>query len=434
MSDERAAPTRSAVAPVRVLHIISGLGGGGSERLLWDVVRLSDPSTSRHYVVTVYPDYRQRFVYAHALASRGAYEVRQPGRVAMMLLTLLERAQRRKARLPRWLTAVLVPAWHIGVNVLALLRIGRAFWLFRPDVVHTHLVPAPFMLGVLVRLVSRKPVVHTVPCLISQMIDGGHGWVRHAYRSLHRWVDYFSTGEAVGELVGLGIPRQKIIYDLGGVDLEQVAAARSERPRFRQAIRSEFGLSGETRIVLSVGRLHPSKGHSYALEAFAALAERFEDLHWVLLGEGEELDRLRAQAKKLAVSHRVHFAGFRSDYLACYAAADVYLRTTIFEPENLSFYSAAAMGLPIVGFETGWATDPLRRVRNGFIVRGCDSLALANALAEILTLPDSGRTLGVAGLRYADECLDIRQSVSMLTRHYGELLRNPRHARSSATS
>jgi glycosyltransferase involved in cell wall biosynthesis len=266
------------------------------------------------------------------------------------------------------------------------------------------------------------------------MIDSGSGWVRHAYRTLHRWVDYFSTGEAVGELLELGIPREKIIHDLGGVDLEHIAAARSARPRFRDAIRSELRLSGASRIMLSVGRLHSSKGHSYALEALAALAERFEDLHWVLLGEGEELDRLEAQAKKLAVSHCMHFVGFRSDYLAYYAAADVYLRTTIFEPENLSFYSAAAMGLPIVGFETGWATDPLRRVGNGLIVRGRDSVALANALAEILTLPDCGRALGLAGIRYAEECLDIRHSISTLAHHYSELRRVRQNARPSAPS
>jgi glycosyltransferase involved in cell wall biosynthesis len=306
------------------------------------------------------------------------------------------------------------------------LRIARTYLSFRPEVVHTHLVPGPFILGVLVRLVTRKPVIHTVPCLLSQMTDDGIGWVRHVYRCLQRWVDYFSTGEAMGELLALGIPREKIIYDLGGVDLEEIGAARSERARFRHEIRSELGLPAASRIVLSVGRLHPSKGHSYALEAVAALAERFEDVHWVLLGEGDELEKLTVQADRLRISHRVHFAGFRHDYLRYYAAADVYLRTTIFEPENLSFYSAAAIGLPIIGFETGWATDPLRRIGNGLIVTNGHSAALANALAEVLTLPDCGRSLGSAGISYADECLDLRRSISRLGQHYNDLRQHRR--------
>jgi glycosyltransferase involved in cell wall biosynthesis len=427
MSDEPAAGTRSTVTPVRVLHIICGLGGGGSERLLWDIVRLSDTQASRHYVVTVYPDLQQNFVYAHGLAACSAYDPATPGNVGRGLRNLLRRLRRRKERVPRWLWSMVLPVWHIGVNAIALLRVARAFLSFRPEVVHTHLVPAPFILGILIRLVSRKPVVHTVPCLLSQMLDEGPSWAPDLYRTLHQWVDYFSTGEAVGELLGLGIPQQKIIYDLGGVDLEHVKAARSDRAHLRRAIRNELGLSCASRIVLSVGRLHPSKGHSYALAAFSALAERFDDVHWLLLGEGDELAKLEAQAEQLAIGHRVHFVGFRADYLRCYAAADVYLRTTIFEPENLSFYSAVAMGMPIIGFETGWPTDPLRKAGNGLIVPSRDSVALANALAEILTLPDCGRALGSAGIRYADDCLDIRQSVSKLAHHYSELRRNGQH-------
>src|SRR5439155_17929865 len=62
----------SGSSPVRVLHIIGSLGGGGSERLLWDAVRRSNPARVRHRVVTVYPD-NGRFVYAARLAALGAH-------------------------------------------------------------------------------------------------------------------------------------------------------------------------------------------------------------------------------------------------------------------------------------------------------------------------------------------------------------------------
>jgi glycosyltransferase involved in cell wall biosynthesis len=55
------------------LHIIDGLGGGGSERYLWDLIRLSDPSKLAHRVVTVFPD-DGSFVYAKRLREAGAYQ------------------------------------------------------------------------------------------------------------------------------------------------------------------------------------------------------------------------------------------------------------------------------------------------------------------------------------------------------------------------
>src|ERR1051325_4567760 len=60
--------------PLRVLHIIDTLGGGGSERLVWDIVRLSDPARVRHRVVTIFREgYLVTPVYAEPLRQLGAY-------------------------------------------------------------------------------------------------------------------------------------------------------------------------------------------------------------------------------------------------------------------------------------------------------------------------------------------------------------------------
>ena len=60
--------------PLRVLHIIDTLGGGGSERLVWDIVRLSDPAQVQHRVVTIFREgYLATPVYAEPLRKLGAY-------------------------------------------------------------------------------------------------------------------------------------------------------------------------------------------------------------------------------------------------------------------------------------------------------------------------------------------------------------------------
>ena len=59
---------------LRVLHIIDTLGGGGSERLVWDIVRLSDPARVQHRVVTIFREgYLATPVYAERLRQLGAY-------------------------------------------------------------------------------------------------------------------------------------------------------------------------------------------------------------------------------------------------------------------------------------------------------------------------------------------------------------------------
>ena len=49
-------------AKVRVLQIIDGLGGGGCERWLWEIVRHSPAEKFENYVITTHPDIRIRVV------------------------------------------------------------------------------------------------------------------------------------------------------------------------------------------------------------------------------------------------------------------------------------------------------------------------------------------------------------------------------------
>src|SRR5436190_18247082 len=97
---------------VRVLHIIDGLGGGGSERWVYDIARLSDGARTCHRVVTVHPDLG-RFVYAERLGELGAYRGAQRRTDDTTAVnTLFEQTTRSVNRGP--LGNVMRLAWHGG--------------------------------------------------------------------------------------------------------------------------------------------------------------------------------------------------------------------------------------------------------------------------------------------------------------------------------
>jgi glycosyltransferase involved in cell wall biosynthesis len=407
-----------APRPVRVLHLIAELGGGGSERWLWDVVRLSPPEQFEHMVATIYPDYSGNFVYADHLRATGAYQETNEQPEPKFLHKIIKGLRGQRPRL----TAIPLMSLilRLGANGLATWRVTKVLMRFRPDVVHAHTLP-DFILGMMIKLIFNKPLIHTVPCIFSQMKDAGYGWMPKLYARLHPWVDYFSTGEGRSELISIGIPPAKILYDLGGVDLSAVDIVQAEHEHHRRGVRASLGLSEDARIALSVGRLHPSKGHAYALEALPVLLQRFANLHWVVLGEGEERAALESRAKELNVSDHVHLIGFQNNPFPYFAAADLYLRTTVLEPENLSFYQSMAMGLPVVGFDTENGTDLITKVGHGHLVTNRDSSALGEAAAAILMLPDGGRALGRRAAQYSREHLDLQQSIRVLSSAYAEL-------------
>src|SRR5207245_10838358 len=121
---------------------------------------------------------------------------------------------------------------------------------------------------------------------------------------------------------------------------------------------------------------------------------------------------LEAEARALGVAGHVHLIGFQEKPLPYYAAANIYLRTPVFEAENLSSYQATAMGLPVVGFDTGCETELMNKVGNGVLVANRDGAAFAHAIAQILMLPDRGEEMGKLGAEYSRKHLDIRQVTS----------------------
>jgi glycosyltransferase involved in cell wall biosynthesis len=405
----------SAARSVRVLHVIDGLGGGGSERWVWEIVRRAR-APLQHQVVTVQPD-DGSYVYAEDLAMRGAYRSNGTGALLRFLGRGVGRiaAARGAPASPRRLD----PRWLFEAYTSAGWRIGKLLIRYRPDVIHAHTFHG-FVLGVAFKRLLRKPLAHTVPASFVQMADAGFGWAAKRYHRLHPRVDLFFTAYP-GDLLSAGVPRPKIRQIPAGVDLEAVGAVRAARDRHATEVREALGILADAPVALSVGRLHHSKGHAFALQALPAVIREIPDLHWVVLGEGTERTRLLSEASKWCVSARVHLLGYRTDSLPYYAAADLYLRTGIYEGENISSHYAMAIGLPVVGFETGMETELIPRVGHGLLVPVGDAGGLADAIGRILRLKDRGREMGERGAAYARRHLDIRKTIDWFSEAYHEL-------------
>ncbi len=417
----------NVTVPVRVLHLISELCDGGSTRWLEEIVRLSDPELVTHHVVTIYPDYDGDGIYADGLRAIGVYQQPTSNPLAKFSHRVIKAVREQRNRLPA--RKLLSLPLRLGADGLAMARVAKALVQFRPDVIHAHTLPE-FIPGVLIKMALGKPLIHTVPCLFSQMADSDYDWMPRVYSWLHPWVDLFSigsTGEAHEELTSVGVPNSKIFYDRCGANLQEAEAARIQRDRHRLEVRRSLGIQENSPLTLSVGRLHHTKGHHFTVEALPNLLNRLPDLHSLILGEGEERRALEARARVLGVDEHVRLIGFQRDLLPYYAAADIYLRTTTLEPANLSFFQAMAMGLPVIGFNTGRDLDVISEVGNGTLLPRRDPRALAEAIAQMLELPDQGRTMGEKGAVFAREHLDLSKSVSLLCSTYLDLSRRHTH-------
>ncbi|MCU0910343.1 MAG: glycosyltransferase [Rhodobacteraceae bacterium] len=154
-------------------------------------------------------------------------------------------------------------------------------------------------------------------------------------------------------------------------------------------------------LILSVGILHPRKGHDVLLAALA----RITALDWqaVIVGSrydephAVELDRLLAG---LGLGDRVRLAGrVGAEELArLYARASVFALATRYEGYGIVLDEAMAHGLPIVSCRTGAVPDTVAPDA-AILVPPDDAPALADALAAVLSDAPSRSAMAAASAR-----------------------------------
>ncbi|MDF5751392.1 glycosyltransferase [Spongiactinospora sp. TRM90649] len=158
--------------------------------------------------------------------------------------------------------------------------------------------------------------------------------------------------------------------------------------------------------VLGVGRLAGVKRFDRLITAFAEASRRVGDpweLH--LIGEGEELRRLREHAHASGAGDRVVFRGRVSSKAMAreYLGGSVLGLSSEHEGFPLVVAEAAAFGVPAVAFDvSGGMRSLVVPDGTGVLVPPGDVPALATALANLMSSQDDRRRLGAAARAHAE--------------------------------
>ena len=171
--------------------------------------------------------------------------------------------------------------------------------------------------------------------------------------------------------------------------------------------REELGISSDSKVLFSLGRLVERKGHIYLLEAFHRLSERHPELHLVIGGKGPEQAKLDDYIRNHNVP-RVHFIEFIPEEKLpyYYANAFVFVLPAIIDSdgdtEGLGVVNIEAMsyGTPVISTNAGGIVDVVKPDRTGILVEQKDPEALAGAVDRLLNDETLRRRLAEQGREY----------------------------------
>lgn len=328
----------------RVLQVVHSLAPGGTERLVVELVR----RLGGEFEMSVC-----------CLDEAGAWgeELRAEG----VPVRVLDRQ----------------PGLRPGVAV----RIARLCREWDVAVMHCHQY-TPFVYGALASTFLLAPrVVFTEHGRLSDAPPSAKRRLANQFFGRLRRVRMFAVSEDLKRhMVAEGLPGDRIEVVLNGIDPgpEPTAAQRAWA-------RAQLGAREDEIVIGTAARLDPVKDLRTLVRAFAeARLERSSRL--VVMGDGELLGALQAQAADLGLGERVLFTGYRPDVRALLPGLDVYVNCSTSEGISLTILEAMAAGLPVVATAVG-GTPEVVTAECGELVASQDHEALSKALEASASRP-----------------------------------------------
>lgn len=401
----------SVGTPVRelplIVHLIPTLGSGGAEALLATNLQNFDRARFRHVVVVILEERCALNPGTHfweeAIAASGVevhrLGVRDRRGVSMGV-----------ARLAAWLRAR------------------------RASVVHTHLMLANLMGSVAGRL-SRTRVVRSLHSVSYEPeVLAGYANPSSPKHEVARRVEAFSAAHgvdrvvAVGETVARSAARRLAIPPARIRVIYNPVRLATPTPGARETIRARLGIAADAPLVVSVGRVIPSKAHALLVRAMVQVHAVVPDAHLAVVGAlghpvGEPA--LRAMIAACDAGASTSLVGAQRDVADWLAAADVFAFPSRFEGLSVALAEAAMAGCACVASDIGGNREIIDGRDRGLLVPVDDVAGWSTALSQLLLRKERREEIGRAAQRFARERFDPLRSARALESLYRDMLALP---------
>lgn len=256
-------------------------------------------------------------------------------------------------------------------------------------------------------------------------------WLRRVMKAFVHHQAALSTPTQRYLVERVGVAAQRVSNICNGVDTERFHPARATleathaaEDDARRADVSGGALAPGDFVVGAVGRVAAVKNVPMLVDAFARVSRRnpaFErSARLAIVGDGPELDRVRARIDETGLRARAWLPGGRDDVPDCLRCLDVLCLPSLVEGISNTVLEAMACGLPVIATEVGGNAELVDAGVSGVLVRSGDVEALADAIERYFTDP----ALRLAHARQARQRAVTQFSLATMVEQYHRLYAN----------
>jgi glycosyltransferase involved in cell wall biosynthesis len=380
--------------PYKILHVITDLGMGGAEMVLYRLLAKLDRNKFTSQVVSL-----------TTFAPVGEL-------IQITGITVSAFGMRAGLPDPRLVTRLTGLMRHL-----------------KPDLVQTWMYHADLAGGLAARLADSPPVVWGLHHTVAE--PGALKPVTYAIARVNALlsrvlpVRIVCCGEATRQThARLGYLVKKMTVIPNGIDL----VVYHPDAEARHAVRRELGLEEQTPLVGLCARFDPQKDHANFVRAAGILHTSMPGVHFLLWGKGADPtnDTLRGWICTAGVEDSFHLLGLRSDSARLMQALDLGgLSSAYGEAFPLVVGEAMACEVPCVVTDVG--DSALLVGETGRVVPRHDPDALAGAWSDLLSLPvEELRALGRQARQRIKDHYSLEKMVAAYAGLYQDIITSSR--------
>lgn len=250
-------------------------------------------------------------------------------------------------------------------------------------------------------------------------------WVeRRSYNLAHAIV---ANAEAVRQqVIKEGVPARKIVTVYNGLDVARLTPPPDFR---REEMLGLLGLPREQRrfVTIVANMRHVIKDQRTFLRAARRVRDAIPEAAFILAGEGEQVEPLRAFARELGIERDAFFIGRCAKVAELLTISDVcVLSSKGIEGFSNAIIEYMATARPVVATAVGGAREQVVDGETGYIVQPEDDEAMATHIISLLRDPERARRMGLRGRRIVQEKFSCEAQLERTERLYEQLLTGKR--------
>ncbi|MGF1740278.1 glycosyltransferase [Vibrio profundum] len=243
---------------------------------------------------------------------------------------------------------------------------------------------------------------------------------------IHNSPHIIAVSDAItGHLRKDGYPNEQLSVIHNGIDIERLSAQTAIDSK------AQLGIANDDFLFVTVGSLIHRKGIDRILTALKNILRQSNNVHLLVIGEGNLRQTLEQTADRLNITEQVHFVGEKVNVLGWLQGCDAYVSAARSEAFGLVFMEAALAELPIVAPFEGGIKEILTHDETAILYENKGIKPLYDAMLRVIKHQSLADFIACSAKETALSHHTVTETTQRIEQIYWQVLQNPRPVKAS---